>query len=191
MRITYYQYLPLERGVARYVYPLETRQSYKSSTDGHVYIQLDLRSEVPIAGFMTPGFQGEVSREIDEDHHVRTVLNRNRGDLERDFVFTYRLDTRQDALNLLTYKKPGEDGYFLLLATASDGRVVEEPVNYTFVIDVSGSMRRGRKIDIAAEGIVRFLKASNREDRFNCLTFNVTPDLMSPDSMENRDMHPR
>jgi Ca-activated chloride channel family protein len=107
-------------------------------------------------------------------------------------VFTYRLDTKQDALNLLTYKKPGEDGYFLLLATASDGRVAEEPVNYTFVIDVSGSMRRGRKIDIAAEGIVRFLKASNGEDRFNCLTFNVTPDLMSPDCMVNRgDNHDR
>ncbi len=188
VKVTYYQYLPLEAGRFTYLYPMETRAVEDSRARGHFSLDVDLRSAVGITGCDFPTrFEEQVVSDVFNAHRASAHLFRSDGDLDRDFVMTCGLGREKAGLDLITYRRPSEDGYFLLLATLppGDDGPSEDPVDYTFIVDVSGSMRRGRKLSLAGEALARFLESASPSDRFNLVAFNVSPAALDSSPLPN------
>jgi Ca-activated chloride channel family protein len=92
---------------------------------------------------------------------------------DRDFDLYYSLSQDAVAVNLLSYKTTGEDGFFLLLVTppieAGETSVAKDVV---LVLDTSGSMD-GDKIQQARAAADYVLDHLNADDRFNIVGFNT------------------
>lgn len=187
IRLTYVQHLLAESDLLTYVYPLETRSPESSRAEERFQLHVSLRSSVPVAGYAFPGGLDEVvTTEIFHDRRMDVSMDREDGGLDRDFLMVWRLAREQPGLDLRTWKQPGQDGFFLLLATAPD----EEPgpagpVDWTFLVDVSGSMRRGGRLDLAGRALERFLEAAQEADRCNAVVFNREPEALSPTPLPN------
>lgn len=187
LRILYYEYLAAENGRITYVYPMETRVTEDSRADGRFSLDVAVRSVVPVGEYTFPGdLADQVTGEALSPNHLRASMVRSDGDLDRDFVMSYTIGRDEPGLDLITFRTPDEAGYFMALATAPAGTPVIAPVDYTFVVDVSGSMRRQRRLAVAGEALARFLESCAPDDRFNVIAFNVTPHAMSADSLPNR-----
>src|SRR5205085_8106915 len=89
------------------------------------------------------------------------------------------------ALSLLTYRKKGEDGHFLMMLAPKvdfDKRRISSK-DVIFVIDVSGSMD-GEKLQQAKEALRFGLKQTLKDsDRFNIIAFESHIRAMSPTMM--------
>ena len=95
-------------------------------------------------------------------------------DLSKDVVLYYRLDEEVPArLDLVPYRSgPQSDGTFMLVVTpGADLQPITGGQDWTFVLDISGSMGGG-KIATLADGVAKALKRLNPADRFRIVTFN-------------------
>lgn len=93
---------------------------------------------------------------------------------DRDFVLGWTRGEGAVALDLLTYRKPGEDDGFFMLLAAPDARADEakiEAKDVTFVFDTSGSMNDDGKIEQARRALATLLSNLRPADRFNIVTF--------------------
>jgi Ca-activated chloride channel family protein len=186
VRLLYYEYLTAENGRVTYVYPMETRVTEDSRAHGRFSLDVTVRSVVPVGDYAFPGdLEDSVTGEVLGPHHLRASMARSDGDLDRDFVMSYAIGRDNPGLDVVTFRAPGEDPYFMALATAPAGATVAAPVDYTFVVDVSGSMRQKRRIALAGEVLARFLESCPPDDSFNVIAFNVVPEAMAPDSRAN------
>src|SRR5206468_1508583 len=110
---------------------------------------------------------------------------------DADFQLYYSMENSDVALDLLTYKQPGEDGYFLLLASpgidTKTAKVI--PKDVLFVLDTSGSMA-GPKLEQAKKALAFCIENLNDNDHFEILRFSteVEPlfEKLSEASKENR-----
>jgi len=188
VRVLYYQYLSVDADRVTYVYPMETRGMEDSRARGRFSLDVELRSAVPLTGCVFPSHsEQQVVTEVFNPHRASAHLARPDGDLDQDFVMVYSLGKPAAGLDLITFRKEREDGYFLLLASAplAEMPVEEGGVDYTFIVDVSGSMRRARKLEVAGEAIVRFLSSCGSDDHFNVIAFNLQPSALSPTALPN------
>ena len=186
VRLLYYEYLKAEEGRLTYLYPMETRATEDSRARGRFSIEVGVRSVVPILESVFPGeLSDQVRNEPVDAHHLRATMNRTDGDLDRDFVMSYALDRETPGLDLVSYRAAGEDGYFMALATAPPAPHVAAPVDYTFIVDVSGSMRQKQRLSVAGDALRRFLEACPGEDRFQVIAFNVAPHVLAPQALAN------
>jgi Ca-activated chloride channel family protein len=186
VRLVYYEYLKAEDGRLTYVYPMETRATEDSRAHGRFSIDVAVRSVVPIAEATFPGETADqVTSEAVDPRHLHATLNRTDGDLDRDFVMSYALDRDEPGLDLVTYRAPDEAGYFMALATAPPAIATVAPVDYTFIVDVSGSMRQKQRLAVAGEALARFLATCPEDDRFQVIAFNVAPHAMAPQALAN------
>src|SRR5690606_12818727 len=89
------------------------------------------------------------------------------------FELFYAVAPEQIGLNLLSYRQPGEDGYFLLLIAPTIDVDPDEIVarDIILVLDTSGSMQ-GQKMDQAREAAHHILDQLNPDDRFNIVAFS-------------------
>ena len=98
--------------------------------------------------------------------------NEAKGDA--DFQLYYSMENSDVALDLLTYKQPGEDGYFLLLASpgidTKSTKVI--PKDVLFVLDTSGSMA-GAKLNQAKKALAFCVENLNDPDRFEIIRFST------------------
>ena len=87
---------------------------------------------------------------------------------DTDFALYFAPEQEEVGLNLLTYKTPGEDGYFLLRWLRRGMDVKEKQVvlkDVVFVLDTSGSMS-GKKITQAKKALEFCVDNLNDGDRF-------------------------
>lgn len=177
IRVSYCEQLAVSRDEMRLVHALETRREERSQVEGPLEIRLAVRSSVPIADFDFPGTWSEsVSAEQSSPQRLTATMTRASGGLDDDFVATWRLERESAGLDVLTFREPGEDGTFLLFASAPlDEAASPAPIAWTIMVDVSGSMQRRRRIDIAAEAVGRFLAGCPEGDLVNVIAFNVKP----------------
>ncbi|MEM4246456.1 MAG: VWA domain-containing protein, partial [Candidatus Bathyarchaeia archaeon] len=89
-----------------------------------------------------------------------------------DFTLYYTVSPDEIGVNLLSYKAPGEDGVFVLLAAPNveTEEVIDKDV--ILVLDVSGSME-GEKMEQARDALLYVLDHLNQGDRFNIITFST------------------
>ena len=181
VKIRYYQQLDCDDDWATYVYPLATVSHGKagSRTTGAFALMLHAKSKVPIAAMESPSHKKDFVMVKHTDHYCQASLETARGDLNRDVVVAYRLSRPQTGLDMICSKIDGEDGYFRLTLTAGKelaGRA--EPMDYVFILDISGSMANESKLAISRDCIGEFVDQLGQKDRLEIITFNVRPSTL-------------
>ncbi len=183
IRIVYYQPIEIDTGVGRFVYPLRdggvedaaaaSFWSANAKVEGEIAFDIELRSSAPVEAVRIAGFESEAKVERLGEGHYRVRLSRPRGKLTRDLVFYYRLrDDLPGRLDLVPYRSdPSKPGSFLLVLTPGiDLPPLENGADFTFLLDVSGSMKT--KLRALAEGVKQALRRMRPGDRFRIVTFN-------------------
>lgn len=188
VRLVYYQPLNLELNVGRYVYPLaegnvdEERIQFWSVDDrvrAAFRFDLKLKSAFPVKDIRLPGFQNQAQIKSGNDENgpiydVRLEFAEGGASLSKDIVFYYRLDDSVPArLELIPYRRTAnEPGTFMAVVTpGADLQPISQGTDWTFVLDVSGSMK-GDKIATLIKGVCRVIKGMSPQDRFRIITFN-------------------
>lgn len=181
VRITYYQELDFDQDWATYVYPLATvatatRRGMDARTRGRFAFTLDVRSEIPVKAMESPSHRKDFVVVHHDDNHAQASLETREGDLNRDVVLAFELSRPRTGFDLIASRDGNEDGYFLLTLTAGDELAErEEGMDYVFLLDISGSMDEDGKLDLSRGSLEAFIQALGKEDRFEVLTFNMSP----------------
>ncbi|HID88509.1 MAG TPA: VWA domain-containing protein, partial [Anaerolineae bacterium] len=172
IQLEYTQVLPVENGMVRYVYPLDTER-FSATPLEEVSIRVEIRSPDPIRAVYSPTHQDRVF--IERDGEYRATVGYEESDVwpDRDFELIYTVNPEDVGLNLLSYRESDDDGFFLLLVAPTvetGGRV--QPKDVLLVLDTSGSME-GEKLQQAKEALAYVLEHLNEEDRFNVIAFST------------------
>jgi len=170
IEIAYSELLSAEGGTYRYRYPLDTER-FSARPLERVTISVDLQTSAPLSAVYSPTHALGV---------VRTAEKAATGRFEDfdvlpagDFLLYYSVSPAAMGTTLLTYRVPGEDGFFLLIVTppALAAAAAAIPKDLVFVLDSSGSMS-GRKIEQAKEALRFVLENLNPDDRFALISFS-------------------
>lgn len=170
VQLEYTQVLPMEAGLVRYIYPLNTER-FSARPLEEVSIRVDIRSPVPLKAVYSPTHQDQVYIEREE---YRATVGYEETNVwpDRDFELVYTVGEEEVGLTLLTYREPPDDGFFLLLVAPPLEAERVQPKDVLLVLDVSGSMQ-GEKLDQAKDALVYVLEHLNPEDRFNVIPFST------------------
>jgi Ca-activated chloride channel homolog len=180
VEITYYQELNYDHDTATYVYPLATvtRKGVDSRTTGKFAIGFDVKSAVPIVELESPSHGKAFAIAKHSDAYWQANLETTGGSLAQDVVIACRIARPQTGLDLITSRSSGEDGFFCLTLTAGqDVAQKQDGMDYVFVLDASGSMADSGKLLLSKDTVAAFLNELGEADRFEVMTFNVTPNL--------------
>jgi len=170
IEITYSELLAAEGGVYRYRYPLDTER-FSAWPLERVSISVDMETSAPLSAVYSPTHTMAIQRTsvssatgAYEDHSLLPT---------QDFLLYYGAAVDELGMTLLTYRKPGQDGCFLLIATPPqvESRGKTLPKDLVFVLDRSGSMS-GEKIEQAKEALRFILENLHSEDRFAVIAFS-------------------
>ena len=170
IEITYSELLSAEGGTYRYRYPLDTER-FSARPLERVTISVDLQTIAPLSAVYSPTHALGV---------VRSTANTATGRFEehdvlpsQDFLLYYSVSVDAIGMTLLTYRVPGDDGFFLLVVTPPGVPTSAPaiPKDLVFVLDSSGSMS-GRKIDQAKQALQFILENLNPDDRFAVISFS-------------------
>ena len=184
VELIYSQILSLKDNIATFDYPLGRGYKKLKVPVGSVEIDLDVRSAISIKNIFSPTHPLDL--EYDGDRHVKSKLSTVGGEGAENFQLIYSLSDEEFGMSLITYRKEGEDGYFLLMLSPKvefdADRISAKDV--VFVIDVSGSME-GEKLKQAKEAL-RFglMRTLNEDDRFNIVAFESSVKPLSGEMMQ-------
>lgn len=190
LRFVYYQPLEIDSGVGRYLYPLEdggTDDAAKSfwtthtQVEGAFSINVELKSAWPVTDVRVPGFETDAATTKIDDGNYRVTLDRPGAKLDRDFVLYYRLaDNLPGRVEVIPYRaakdKPGT--FMMIVTPGVDLKPLTQGVDYSYVLDVSGSMQT--KLHTLANGVGQALGQMRPEDRFRIVTFNNSAREIQP-----------
>lgn len=179
VRIEYYQELNVDHDWATYVYPLATDASGRavdSRVQGRFSMMVDVKSEVPIQELRSESHPEEFVVVGHQPHYAQAAMELTEGDLSQDIVMAVHTQRPRTGLDVITSHPRGEDGYFLMTLTpGEDLSSTMEPMDYVFLLDISGSMARDQKLAISRQSVAAFIETLGPEDRFDCLAFNIAP----------------
>ncbi|HEX7898524.1 MAG TPA: VIT and VWA domain-containing protein [Planctomycetota bacterium] len=182
IQIAYYQPVQYDTGFGQYVYPLEAKTREASRVRGSFKVDVDLISDLPLKSVSSPSHARDLAVKETSPGRWRASMETPRGAIDRDFVLVYEQERETTGLRLVPSRIGGDDGHFLLLLTA--GKELEKAaaaVNYTLLLDVSGSMGDQRKLDHALRMIDELVRGMDARDRFNVLTFNIATEALFAD----------
>jgi Ca-activated chloride channel family protein len=171
VELEYTQVLPVENGLVRYVYPLDTER-FSARPLEECTIHVEIRSLDPMRALYSPTHQDRVFVERDGDYRATVGYEATDVLPDENFELVYTVSPEEVGLNLLTYREPPDDGFFLLLAAPSVEAKRVIPKDVLLVLDTSGSME-GEKIVQAKGALTYVLEHLNPEDRFNVVSFST------------------
>ncbi len=171
VEITYQQVLTREKGLVRYVYPLNTER-FSAEPLEQASIRVAVESDDPIRSVYSPSHPIAVDRS-DPEHFVAgwegsDVLPAT------NFELVYTVTTKPIGLNVLSsWDVAAGEGTMMLLV--NPGIVADQPVapkDVILVLDTSGSME-GEKLEQAREALAYVLGHLGAEDRFAVVEFST------------------
>jgi len=162
VQLEYSQILVMGQGIVRYVYPLSTEKFSPRPLEEAV-VTVRLSSEEPIKSIYCPSHDVAIGR--GDDYSATISYEENDIVPDKDFELYYTISPDDFGLNLLSYRRKEEDGFFLLLISPKIEITQQD-------LDTSGSMR-GEKISQAKEALEFILDNLNPEDRFNIISFST------------------
>ncbi|MEW6079264.1 MAG: VIT domain-containing protein [Thermodesulfobacteriota bacterium] len=181
VRITYYQEIDIDHDQGTYVYPLATvtRRDINSKTTGRFAFNAEIKSVVPIANLASPSHKDAFVVARHSDTFAVASLESTGGSLESDVVINYDMARPVSGIDLVASRQTGDDGYFCLTVTAGKELADNESgMDYVFVLDVSGSMANDGKLVVSKNALEAFTDEIGENDRFEVMTFNVTPQVL-------------
>lgn len=185
----YSQVAAFSNGVYRVAYPLSSERVTGQSV-GELTVDCTIRSNQPLKTVYSPTHEVQVKR--DGDHLAHVTYEGRDVRANQDFALYYTTSERAFGLNALAHRRPGSDGYvMLMLAPKNEVPAAEvQPKDVVLVFDTSGSMQ-GPKIEQARKAAETVIGALNSQDRFNIIRFSgdVTSfrPTVVPASKENRE----
>ncbi|MSU51012.1 MAG: VWA domain-containing protein [Opitutus sp.] len=190
LRFVYYQPLEIDAGVGRYLYPLEdggtddiAKSFWTSNTkvEGTLSINVELKSAWPVEDVRVPGFETAIVSQRLSEGHYKVTFDRASAKLDRDFVLYYRLvDNLPGRVEVIPYRaSKDKPGTFMMVVTLGvDLKPLTHGADYSYVLDVSGSMRG--KLHTLANGVAQAIGQMSPNDRFRVVTFNNTAQEVLP-----------
>ncbi len=188
--LAYTELLKVDGGLATYLYPLNT-EKFSAQPLKTASIRVSISQDAPIKALYSPSH----SVEIKHDGEKRAVVVWEAVNMRPDTDFQLLFSTAETELwlHLLTHKKEGEDGWFLLLASPGVDMMKTRDVNpkdVCFVLDTSGSMA-GKKLDQAKKAMTFCVENLNDADRFEIVRFSTESEplfeKLADASRANRD----
>lgn len=176
VQVTYCQELDFDHDRATYVYPLATttRGNADTKVEGKFAISVDAKSEIPITDLASPSHAKEFVVAKHSANYQQASLEARGGSLARDVVLSFGTSRPRTGLDLIASKTGSEDGYFsLTLAPGEELKATNKPMDYVFVLDVSGSMNEAGKLETSQHALSEFVTALGPDDRFEVMSFNV------------------
>ncbi len=175
IEIAYSQVLRPDAGIAEYLYPLKTGNR-ASRILGNFTIYIHLESKVAVKSIYSPTHRIDVVRKSDRE--AKISFEERGTSLDRDFQLFYTMSEKDFGLNLITHRGKGADGYFLMMIAPKVDLKDKEimPKDVCFVIDTSGSMNGGEKIEQARAALIYCVHQLGRKDRFNIVRFSTEVD---------------
>ena len=177
VRLTYYQELDVDHDAATYVYPLATDVvdgQADTTVNGRFSLKFDAKSAVPITSLSSPSHPDDFAIDQPTAEFASASLELSQGDLSRDVVLRLEAKRPMTGIDVVSTKPRGEDGYFQLTLTAGEELAEADTLgqDYVFVLDVSGSMRDDRKLELSLAAARTFIEGLGENDRFEVLAFN-------------------
>ena len=181
IQVTYYQELNYDHDWATFVYPLATvtRPAIDERITNRFSLTVQVLSEVPIIKMESPSHPDEFVFSEHDESFYEASLETPEGSLNRDVVVAYHLSRPQTGVDVITSHRNGEDGYFCMTITAGEELAdLVTGMDYVFVLDISGSMGKERKLETSADAVAAFIEALGSDDRFEVMAFNVQPETL-------------
>ena len=176
VQLSYSEVLKGEKGLVRYLYPLNTeRFSLRPLED--VAISVRVESKVPISSVYSPSHRVSVRKE--GPNAARVGFEEKNVKPDKDFIVYYAVSSDDVGLSFLDYAD-SQGGYFLLLAAPRYVEAREKVLNknLVFVLDSSGSMS-GKKIQQAREAARFIINHLDERDHFSIIDFDDGVSLFS------------
>ncbi len=170
--LAYTELLKVDGGLASYVYPLNT-EKFSAQPLKTVAMRVSISQDAPIKALYSPSHPVEIKRDGDRKAVVGWEASNTKPDT--DFQLLYSTADTELGLHLLTHKKEGEDGWFLLLASPGADMTRSKDVNpkdVVFVMDTSGSMA-GKKLEQLKKAMTFCVENLNDSDRFELVRFST------------------
>ncbi len=165
--LRYTQLLKSDSGLSEYVYPLNT-EKFSSAPLERVSLTVTLEGREALKSLYCPTHEVEIRREGER----RAVVGWEAHDVwpDADFKLVFSRESDPLGINLLSFRRSGEEGYFLLLASPGSLAGQVQPKDICFVVDTSGSMAGG-KLEQARQALAFCLENLNAGDRFQIVRF--------------------
>lgn len=181
--VEYTEMLNIENNLIKYTYPLKieklSRQAIKE-----VSIQCNIKSKDPLKNIYSPSHDISISDRT--EHYALITFEKNNLLPQKDFTLYYSVSSEDVGINLITYKKNGDDGYFAALFAPKIKLDKKDIVskNIIFIFDRSGSMS-GKKIIQAKAGLKFCIEHLNKNDNFNIIAFSDHQEIFSRGLVKN------
>ena len=177
LEITYTQVLRAESGTVSYRYPLGVGR--RPVPIGTVAGRVEIESREPLRNIYSPSHNVNLTR--GNDRNARLSFETTGASDPQDFQLFYSLSRDDFGLSLVTHRTPGRDGYFLLMISPRDDWSEQEYVakDVVFVLDTSGSMNEGNRIEQARAALLFGVRGLRAQDRYNVISFAGEERLLS------------
>jgi Ca-activated chloride channel family protein len=169
--LSYTQLLKSDNGLISYLLPMSAGK-FSSRPIKNVSVKVKLETNRPLKSIYSPSHSAEIKR--DGPNRATAGYEASEVQPDADFALYFAPEKDEIGLNLLTFKRSGEDGYFLLLASPGMDVPEKEVVlrDIVFVLDTSGSMA-GKKLEQAKKALNFCIENLNDGDRFEILRFST------------------
>lgn len=188
IQLSYSELLKGEKGLVRYLYPLNTeRFSFRPIEEVTIAVKID--SKVPITNIYSPSHRVSVRKE--GPNKAALGFEERNVKPDKDFIAYYSVSSDDVGISFLNYTDK-EDNYFMLLAAPRYIEAKEKVINKNliFVLDSSGSMS-GKKILQTKEAARFIINHLDEKDHFSIIDFDDGVSLFSkelvPANAENRE----
>lgn len=169
--LSYTQLLKSDEGLVSYTLPLSAEQ-FSCEPVKSVSVKVEIETKRPLKSIYSPSHAVEIKR--DGPNRATAGFETSDTRPDADFALYFAPEKDEIGLNLLAHRSPGEDGYFVILASpgmdAKEKQVI--PKDVVFVLDTSGSMA-GKKLEQAKKALQFCIENLNESDRFELLRFST------------------
>lgn len=163
------QALPKSGGLVSLRVPLSSAR-FASAERGKASARIVLNTTRPLRTVFSPVEGVSVTRNGDRGATL-TYEEGTSGLQDLSLLFSMREDPL--SAGLLAFREPGEDGTFMLTLSpkVEDDASKAAPKDVVFVVDRSGSMQEGGKMDQARKALQYCVSRLNAQDRFGIVDF--------------------
>jgi Ca-activated chloride channel family protein len=169
VQVAYAEVLPLDGGLMRYHYPL-TPERLSRDPIADLRVTISVSQHAGIGTIYCPTHDVQIVRQGPNNATITYIDEHVRPD--KDLVLYIGTANSDLAINVLSYREPGDDGFFLMAVspTPTDQAAVAQPTDYVILMDTSGSMR-GDKIEQAKLAVTAIAASLRPNDRLYLATF--------------------
>lgn len=160
-----------DNGLIEYAFPMRT-DGKAAQTLEKFSIDLKLKSQFPLTNIYSPSHPITVVRPNEKEATIG--FEKNQAVLDRDFQLFYQAAPKDIGLTALTHRPIADrPGYFMMLLSprAELSKAQQQPRDFVYVIDTSGSMRIGDRIGQAKKALKFCLNSLTKQDRFTMINF--------------------